>query len=57
MLKHVHTHTPMHMCNIYFLLTLIGGDWPVSTHAQVAEKIQYAMVLEKQRKELNPIVT
>ena len=56
MIKHVHTHCT-HAHVQFFLLTLIGGNWPVSTHTQVAEKIQYAMVLGKQRKELNPIVT
>ena len=49
----MHVCVPMHMQN--FMLTLIGRDWPVSTHTQVAEKIQNAMVLGRQRKELNPI--
>ena len=28
------------------MLTLIGGDRPVSTHTQVTQELQYAMVLE-----------
>ena len=36
------------MCVQHFrMLTLIGGDRPVSTHTQVTKELQYAMVLEE----------